>query len=181
VLVPSADRNQQKQQADSCSKKVALPSARLYLFVPMQKQTYALIILILSISSIFVLGATDTPETRRREAERYLQASPPKAMFDDIADKMTANLPPAQRDQFKRMLTADLDTAALTKAMTDSMVKHFTTEELKALADFYGSPVGKSAMQKFGAYMADVMPTLQAEMMKAQAKMNQSPPNQSPR
>jgi hypothetical protein len=102
-------------------------------------------------------------------------------MFDDIADRMAANLPPAQRDQFKRMLTTDLDTAALTKAMTDSMVKHFTTEELKALADFYGSPVGKSAMQKFGAYMADVMPTLQAEVMKAQAKMNQSLPNQSPR
>jgi hypothetical protein len=54
--------------------------------------------------------------------------------------------------------------------MTDAMVKHFTTEELKALADFYGSPVGKSAMQKFGAYMADLMPTMQAEIMKAQAK-----------
>ena len=50
------------------------------------------------------------------------------------------------------------------------MVKHFTTEELKALADFYGSPVGKSAMQKFGAYMADIMPVMQAEIMKAQAK-----------
>jgi Uncharacterized protein conserved in bacteria (DUF2059) len=47
-------------------------------------------------------------------------------------------------------MTAQLDIAALTKVMTDSMVKHFTTEELKALADFYGSPIGKSAMQKFG-------------------------------
>ena len=65
--------------------------------------------------------------------------------------------------------------------MTDAMVKHFTTDELKALADFYGSPVGKSAMQKFGAYMADVMPAIQAEMQKAQAKLNQSAPNQSPR
>lgn len=57
----------------------------------------------------------------------------------------------------------------------------FTTEELKALADFYGSPVGKSAMQKFGAYMADLMPTMEAEITKAQAKANQSLPNQSPR
>jgi hypothetical protein len=30
------------------------------------------------------------------------------------------------------------------------------------LADFYGSPVGKSAMQKFGAYMADIMPVMQS-------------------
>jgi hypothetical protein len=147
----------------------------------MQKQIFALIVLTLAISSTLVFSATDTPETRRREAERYLQATPPKALFEDMADKMAANLPPAQREQFKRMMTADLDIPTLTKAMTDSMVKHFTTEELKALADFYGSPVGKSAMQKFGAYMADVMPAMQAEIMKAQAKMNQSLPNQSPR
>ncbi len=30
-------------------------------------------------------------------------------------------------------------------------------------------------MQKFGACMADLMPIMQAEMMKAQAKLNQSP------
>jgi hypothetical protein len=147
----------------------------------MQKQIFALIILTLSTSSGLVLSATDTPETRRREAERYLQATPPKALFEDMADKMAANLPASQRDQFKRVLTADLDIHALTKAMTDSMVKHFTTDELKALADFYGSPVGKSAMQKFGAYMADIMPAMQAEIMKAQGKMNQSVPNSSPR
>jgi hypothetical protein len=145
----------------------------------MKLQVFVLIVLTFCAWSP-VYSATDTPETRRHEAERYLQATPPKALFEDIADKMAANLPPDQRDQFKRMMTTQLDIAALTKAMTDAMVKHFTTEELKALADFYGSAVGKSAMQKFGAYMADVMPTMQAEIMKAQAKLNQSLPNQSP-
>jgi Uncharacterized protein conserved in bacteria (DUF2059) len=121
-----------------------------------------------------VYCATDTPEKRHHEADRYLQAIPPKALFEDMADKMATNLPADQRQQFKQMMTKDLDIAALSKAMTDAMVKHFTTEELKALADFYGSPVGKSAMQKFGAYMADLMPVIEAEMMKAQAKLNQS-------
>ena len=121
-----------------------------------------------------VFSAPDTPETRHHEADRYLQAVPPKALFEDMADKMATNLPADQRQQFKQMMTKDLDIAAVSKAMTDAMVKHFTTEELKALADFYGSPVGKSAMQKFGAYMADLMPIIQAEMMKAQAKLNQS-------
>jgi hypothetical protein len=142
--------------------------------VAMQKQIFALAVLTLFSSSAFVLKAADTPETRRQEAERYLQATPPKALFEDMADKMAANLPVDQRQQFKRMMTAELDIPALTKAMKDAMIKHFTAEELKALADFYGSPVGKSAMQKFGAYMADVMPTMQAEIMKAQAKLNQS-------
>src|SRR5213595_2951610 len=147
----------------------------------MQKQTLTLTILTLFISCGLAFSAPDTPETRRHEAERYLQATPPKALFEDMADKMTMNLPPDQRQQVKRMMTAELDIAALTQAMTDAMVKHFTTEELKALADFYGSPIGKSATQKFGAYMADVMPALQAEVMKAQSKLNQAVPNQSPR
>jgi hypothetical protein len=160
---------------------IALCAATLYHSIPMQKQTLTLIVLTLLISCASAFSAPDTPETRRKEAERYLQATPPKALFEDMADKMAANLPPDQRDQFKKLMTSQLDIAALTKAMIDSMVKHFTTEELKALADFYGSPVGKSAMQKFGAYMADIMPTVEAEIMKAQAKMNQSLPNSSPK
>src|SRR4029453_8731272 len=147
----------------------------------MQKQTFTLTILILFISCALTLGAPDTPETRRHEAERYLQPTPPKTLFQAMGDKMAANLPPDQRGQFKKLMNSQLDIAALTKAMIDSMVKHFTAEELKALADFYGSPVGKSAMQKFGAYMADIMPTIEAEIMKAQAKGNQALPKQSPK
>jgi hypothetical protein len=169
------------EDTNTYSKKIALLSARLYQSIAMQKYSFVLTVLTLFISGNFALSATDTPETRRHEAERYLQATPPKALFEDMADKMAANLPPDQRDQFKKLMTSQLDIAALTKAMIDSMVKHFTTEELKALADFYGSPVGKSAMQKFGAYMADIMPAMEAEIMKAQAKLNQSMPNQSPK
>ena len=160
-------------------KRSPLP-ANLYHSVAMRKQTFALTILTLFISCAHAFSAPDTPETRRHEAERYLQATPPKALFEDMSDKMAANLPD-QRDQFKKLMTSQLDIAALTKAMIDAMVKNFSTEELKALADFYGSPVGKSAMQKFGAYMADIMPTMEAEIMKAQAKVNQSMPNQSPK
>ena len=88
----------------------------------MRKQIFTLAVLTLCTSSSFVLGAPDTPETRRREAERYLQATPPKAMFEDMADKMAANLPPADREKFKQMVTSQLDIPELTKAMTDAMV-----------------------------------------------------------
>src|SRR6266566_8555046 len=127
-------RLRRRSTINTCSKKIALLSARLYQSAAMQKQIFVLVILTLCTSSTLILGATDTPETRRHEAERYLQATPPKAMFEDMADKMAANLPPDQRQQVKRMMTSQLDIAALTKAMIDSMVKHFTTEELKALA-----------------------------------------------
>ena len=152
-------------------KKLALPVLLRYQSRSMkQKVLVFLVLTVCAWSPAF--SAPDTPETRRKEAERYLQVSPPKALFEDMADKMAANLPADQRDQFKKLMTTQVDIAALSKAMTDAMVKNFTTEELKALADFYGSPVGKSAMQKFGAYMADIMPVVQSEIMKAAAKMN---------
>ena len=137
----------------------------------MKQKLVLLLVLTLSAWSP-VFSAADAPETRRKEAERYLQVSPPKALFEDMADKMAATLPADQREQFKKVMATQLDIAALTKAMTDAMVKDFTTDELKALADFYGSPVGKSAMQKFGTYMADIMPVMQAEIIKASAKLN---------
>jgi hypothetical protein len=152
-------------------KKIAVPAALRYQSPTMKQRFVVLLVLALSAWSP-VFSAPDTPETRRKEAERYLQVSPPKALFDDMADKMAATLPADQREQFKKVMTTQVDIAALSKAMTDAMVKNFTTDELKALADFYGSPLGKSAMQKFGAYMADIMPVVQAEIMKAAAKMN---------
>jgi uncharacterized protein len=47
------------------------------------------------------------------------------------------------------------------------MANHFTVGELNALTDFYGSPEGKSAMKKFGAYMSEIMPVIQQEMSHA--------------
>ena len=68
------------------------------------------------------------------------------------------------------MLMSQLDFPALNRAITNSLVKVFTAEEIKAMADFYGSPAGKSAMNKSGAYMTDLRPALEAELAKAQAK-----------
>ena len=143
----------------------------------MKKNALAALLLCLSITPLRAADQADTPAARRQEAERYLKATPPKEMFANLAEKTAMNMPPADRQKFKETLTSALDIDALTKAMADATVKHFTVQELKALADFYGSPVGKSAMSKFGDYMADVMPTIQAEMIKAQAKANQSAPN----
>ena len=132
------------------------------------------------LQSAALIAAIDTQEARRSEAQRYLEAAPPKAMFEDMAEKMAVNLPPSEREKFKQTLTSQLNIAAVTKAMSDALVKHFTTDELKALADFYGSPVGKSAMQKFAGYMAELMPTIEREIRKAQEKANQPQPTPSP-
>ena len=129
-------------------------------------------ILLLTVLGVPLWALDDTKANREQQVARYLKATPPKEMFEDMAEQMAKNMPPEQREDFKALLVKHLDIEALTKIMNESMIKNFTADELKALADFYGSPVGKSAMKKFGTYMADVMPSIQAEIMKAQAKAN---------
>ena len=110
----------------------------------------------------------DTPANRQVQADRYLAAAPPKELFENMTKRITASVPEGpQRDQMIKMFTTGLDMDAMSKAMKESLIKHFTAEELKALADFYGSPVGKSAMSKMGDYTADLMPVIQSQMQKA--------------
>jgi hypothetical protein len=116
------------------------------------------------------LGADDSVETRIIEAQRYAATTPADELFANATESMAMNLPPDQRPRYRALMNKHLDVDRLTQVMIDAMVRHFTTDELSALADFYGSKEGKSAMAKFGPYMADVMPIIQAEMLKAQAK-----------
>jgi hypothetical protein len=117
----------------------------------------------------------DTPENRRQAAEQYLRVVPPENLMRDTADRVAETLPEEARDRFKRAMTQELDMTRLSAAMVDSMVHHFTVAEIDALARFYGSPAGKSVMQKFGLYMADIMPVIQAETRKALSKARATP------
>jgi hypothetical protein len=107
----------------------------------------------------------DTPENRAAQATRYLEASPISDMIDDMLDNMARTMPDYDIAELRRWFTEYFPVEELETFTHENLVKHFTAEELSALADFYGSPVGKSAMSKFGAYMADVMPFIQEKMM----------------
>jgi hypothetical protein len=109
----------------------------------------------------------DTQENRLAQANRYLTTMPPQEMVSDMTKNMSQSLPEERRGEFVEVMTKHLDLVSLRKTMVESMVKHFTADELKALADFYSSTVGKAAMMKFGSYMGDVMPKLQEDVMKA--------------
>jgi hypothetical protein len=115
------------------------------------------------------LALDDTPATRAAQADLYLQAVPPGALLNDMTEKMAATMPENQRASFKTLMNQNLDINTLANVMRTAMIKNFTADELKALADFYGSPVGKSAMAKMGAYMADAMGPMMNELKRAVA------------
>lgn len=128
----------------------------------------ALALLVALPSAAFALD--DTPETRAVQAERYLAAVPPQTMLNDMSTKMAQSLPEEQRAGFMALMTKHLDIGRITAAIKAAMVKTFSADELKALADFYGSEVGKSAMAKMGVYMSEVMPATLNEVQRALEK-----------
>jgi len=115
----------------------------------------------------------DTPQNREQEANRYLQANPPEAVVADIAKRMAAGLPEEQRAAFLAAMQKDVNQGAIKSAAQAALVKVFTADELRALADFYTQPVTKSAMAKMGSYTSDLMPTIIKEVRAAAVKAEQ--------
>ena len=132
--------------------------------------------------SLPAFALDDTPQNREQQADRYLASAPPQSMMSDMAAKMAETLPEEQRDQFKALMTKHLDLGRVTAAIKAAMIKTFSADELQALADFYGSDVGKSAMAKMGTYMSEVMPAtmneVQSALVKAQGEAHPEHPDQ---
>ena len=121
------------------------------------------LVLMLLLLPAFHASASDSEEERVAAAKRYLEVAQMSKMADDTVTELAKALPVEQRDKFLEFMHEAVRPEVLEQAAMASMVKVFTAQELNALADFFGSPVGKSAMGKFGIYMADVMPVIQQD------------------
>ncbi len=131
------------------------------------KRLRALLPLLLLLLPVASVCAADSEEDRVAAAKRYLEVAQMSKMVDDTVTELAKAFPAGQRDRFLEFTRDAIRPQVLEQAAMASMVKIFTAQELNALADFYGSPVGKSAMSKFGVYMADLMPVIQQEMLRA--------------
>ena len=131
--------------------------------------------LCLTNASADVKPIKDTTQNRIAEANRYLSVMPPKDMLIDVVQKISVQIPVHNRQLVIDMMIKHLDLDKFTSILRDSMVRNFTAEELQALANFYGSPIGRSAMKKYGQYTADAMLHIQSLMIdafqKAKAEM----------
>ena len=122
-----------------------------------------------------VLWAQDDRPARETAANRYLAVVPVEKMLDDTFAELARQLPPDQADVFVATMKQLVDAERLTVITRTALVQFFTAGELNALADFYGSEHGSSAMQKFGAYMAAVIPEINAEIERAALEMSGGP------
>jgi hypothetical protein len=123
--------------------------------------------LLLSLS-LPALALEDTLQNREQQAERYIQAITPDVAR--MADSMAKQLPPKNQDEFREAITKHLDVKAITDAQRAAAVRTFSADELQALADFYSSALGKSAMAKMNEYQAEVMPVMSSKVQDAMEK-----------
>jgi len=109
-----------------------------------------------------------SPEADKQAAiDRYLRAVPMNRMMDDMYAEMAKQLPAEKRNQFLSDMHSVIKTERIEQIARAAMLKTFTVDELNALADFYSSRHGASAMAKFGVYMGEVMPPLMQEIQRA--------------
>ncbi len=118
------------------------------------------------------LAADASFEKRLEASKRYLSVMPVSSMWADVTDKMMATMAAGQREAFASIME-QIDLSRLENIMLNAMARHFTLEEINALTEFYSSPIGRSAMEKFGSYMADINPAIQAELQTALLKAMQ--------
>jgi hypothetical protein len=69
------------------------------------------------------------------------------------------------------MMLDYVDMSAIDEVSQGALIKYFTADELASLADYYSTPLAKSATKKMGSYMAELMPSIQAEFLKAFGEM----------
>ena len=120
--------------------------------------------------------AQDSQSDREQAADRYFKAMPFDQFLNEMSVEMAKQLPAEQRADFIVFMTSEVRIDVVLASAKASFAKHFTTEEINALAAFMESPVGKSSMGKMKYYMADIMPVVQAEVARAvQARKSKQP------
>ena len=133
--------------------------------------------LLLALSAVALPSAQAQSDTAQKldAAERYLRAVPMSKMMDDSFAQMAKMMPPEQRARFMADMRASVRIDRMEQIAKAAMVRTFTLEEITALADFYSSPHGASAMAKFGVYMGDIMPALMQEMERSMQEIRSRP------
>lgn len=141
------------------------------------KQFAFIFVLLLALTALSVGNAVardrgDKGETAQKRALilHLYEVVPPRRLVDaSIEAVATARYGPEgpERDEFISRLQLAVDYDALEAGATDDMAQRFTLPELKAMVDYYTSPVGQAAEEKMRAHRAAMGPRLKSMLDKA--------------
>ncbi len=134
----------------------------------MKKAVFAILI-----GCASLMALEDSYENRNKEATRCLEAMHIKKMLTDAIEQgvnARANNED-EKKQAKELLRKYVDGDEIISEMKEVMIKHYTTDELAAMSDFYSTPIGQSIIKKQAAASTDMMKKMQAVVMKMMIKL----------
>ena len=111
--------------------------------------------------------APDTQEKRLRLAERMHEIWSMRERINAALKSMAQRYPEEERDSFMNAMQLAMDYSRIEEASIDAMVNTFTTAELQAMVDYYGSKSGQSAEDKRSIYQDRIQPVIQKMIDKA--------------
>jgi hypothetical protein len=137
------------------------------------KSIVVISVLLLAASSLSVRGADgdDSPAMREAAARHYLNAVPVQKMIDEMLNGIIKSIPAEHQAGFNALIRKTLRADFIEQASIKAMVSTFTVREINAMTTFYHSPEGRSIQDKMGIYMAEIMPVVQQEMIRALQEM----------
>jgi hypothetical protein len=110
------------------------------------------------ILSVTVANAENQDARHYSAAYRYAAITKIEAIVRSSAIKIVTTLPEENRGDFIAYISNEINYKELEKSYINLLVKHFTTDELNSLSDYYSSQHGKSVMNKMGGFMTELQP-----------------------
>lgn len=114
-------------------------------------------------------AATAEPTTPEKiaAAKRYLGTVNVKSLFEGTFQAIKERLPEEEAKDIVDNMAKEIKYDEVERIIRETIVNYFTTEELNALADFYGSDIGRSVTKKFPDYFSEVNTAVQLEAQRA--------------
>ena len=124
-------------------------------------------LLALAVATAVAAQSADSTTARRAAAQRYVSTIPSESVFDEMITTLAQQVPSNRRDEFVALMRKLVPTDAMQAVTIETMSRHFTVDEIEAMTRFQGSAEGKAIMGKLGAYMGELMPQVQREVLRA--------------
>lgn len=111
--------------------------------------------------------AGDSEAGRIAEAKKFITTLDLRALVDKLADNNAAAQPQLDKDSFRAFVQREVRWSSLEETILGALVKNFTAMEIRTLTEFQSSPAGKTFIEKYPVYLAEVGPPIQAEIRRA--------------
>jgi hypothetical protein len=115
----------------------------------------------------FAATEQDASEAKARLIDEYFSYIPMKRIVDETTLEIAKQVPAEKRQLFIDAMTQRVRVEVLEQAARQSLAKHLSVSELRMFVEFIKRPEARSAMEKMKYYMADLMPVVQQEMVRA--------------